>query len=303
VRQSNFSPYVLDANLAPRSRNHPILIVNTENDFAICVKESREAIEWYTKNDYQDLYWLKIKGLGHERTPDMAADFFARAAGVEPLKPPTVVMHRQVIDGNAAGLAMLAGAAPDLSQPVRTARANKTPALSPRPQPTPTPTRLNSARSEIVNSSPPTPHRAMSVSRATHPRAGSEGDGVHVTQVSAMHQQSPAGSKPATPPRAREVVDDPARNVTIRVSSAIGIEPLHLGFSVDCPPEWAANADVLWTVNGNAVCSGVNGQKTLAEPGVYELGVVIVTADGQEHRAKRSVRVLPRITETAARGK
>ncbi|MEW6253387.1 MAG: prolyl oligopeptidase family serine peptidase, partial [Planctomycetota bacterium] len=104
VRQSNFSATVLDSVTTAHSLYHPVMIVSTENDFVICKEESRDAIRWYESHGYRNLAWIYLKRLGHERTPDMAAAFFARVAGVTPSKPPAVLVGRQVIDGNASGL-------------------------------------------------------------------------------------------------------------------------------------------------------------------------------------------------------
>src|SRR5262249_22188288 len=109
ARQSNFSSSVLDPEMTSRSQDHPVLIVNTENDFAICVDESHKARGWYTPHGYQNLAWIVITSLGHERPPDLAADFFGHVSGVEPISPPKVLVQRQAIDGNESGIAFLSG--------------------------------------------------------------------------------------------------------------------------------------------------------------------------------------------------
>jgi pimeloyl-ACP methyl ester carboxylesterase len=103
VRQSNFSESILDAGIAARSCAHPILIVNTENDLAVCKRESTAAVDWYKKQGYRNVAWFRVKGLGHERTPEFAADFFARVAGASPDGPSAVLVRRQVIDGEPEG--------------------------------------------------------------------------------------------------------------------------------------------------------------------------------------------------------
>lgn len=106
VRQANFSPAVLDSNATDRSRDRPILIVNTENDVPLCVEESRDAIRWYEAHGYSRLAWLKIRRLAHERTPDLAAGFFARSASTR-ASIPVNMANRDALDGNATGLALL----------------------------------------------------------------------------------------------------------------------------------------------------------------------------------------------------
>ena len=108
---------------------------------------------------------------------------------------------------------------------------------------------------------------------------------------------SPSLARPATVRRTEAVPRrSPRRNpLKIRVSSAIGIEPLHLGFSAECPASWRESADFLWTLNGQPIGKGLNGQKTLASAGEHTLGVLVVTTEGQEYRASRTIRVLPRL--------
>ena len=103
VRQSNFSAAVLDGQRTPASRGHPVLIVNTQNDFAICRRESKRAVKWYRQNGYRSLSWVTLRALGHERTPDVAADFLARVAGVHPRRSSEVLARRQAIDGQLQG--------------------------------------------------------------------------------------------------------------------------------------------------------------------------------------------------------
>jgi len=84
--------------------------------------------------------------------------------------------------------------------------------------------------------------------------------------------------------------------VSIYVSSAIAIEPLHVGFRAVCPSDWTRTADFLWTLDSEPVCSGVNGHLTLSDPKEYTLGLLVVTAQGKEYRAYRKIRVLPRLS-------
>ena len=103
VRQSNFSGSILDSERTPQSLDHPILIVSTEYDFPICKRESNEAVEWYRQHTYRALSWLRLKALGHARTPEVAADFFACLAGVAPSRPSEVPARQPVLDGEIGG--------------------------------------------------------------------------------------------------------------------------------------------------------------------------------------------------------
>jgi poly(3-hydroxybutyrate) depolymerase len=272
VRQSNFSSQILDPYQVARSRNYPVLILTTQNDLGNVKQETKEAIQWYSQHGYTNLAWVEMKGLGHERTPDLAAAFFAQVAGVEPNRPPVVLVNRQAIAGNPRGIAVLAGRMGPLKGP-----QPASPALaSVAPLPSTTPARSAPAGNWPSYESPP-PLNVQSPPRVEQPapRAAS------VTQT------------PARAPEAPTIL--PRAPVTIRVSSAIGTEPLVLAFSADCPADWQRSADFLWTLNGDPICSGVNGQKTITEPGEHTLGLLVVTPNGQENRAYRLIRVLPSV--------
>lgn len=264
VRQSNFSPTILNPEITKRSVYHPVLILNTQNDFAICKRESKEAVQWYNTHGYKNKYWFIIKDRGHERTPDLAAEFFARVAGAEAESPPTVLVSRQAIDGNAEGIAFLSGKMSSFESP-------------------PAPRVVSRQRSRSRPQTPP---------RKTEATQQVRGPVAHADKNAAS-----GVTRAATPKRTSAV---PRRNfrrspLKIRVSSVIGIEPLHLGFSAECPASWRETADFLWTLNGQPIGKGLNGQKTLATAGEHTLGVLVVTARGEEHRATRTIRVLPRL--------
>lgn len=253
VRQSNFSEHVLDSSKTPRSLYAPILIVNTEHDVGICLSESRRAREWYAGHGFKNCGWVLVRGLGHERTPDVAASFFAQVAGVQPRTPSEALARRQVIDGNAEGLAALAGT-------VSRGVAKRQPALA-------------SAR----RSAGAEPRPDSGVDRATHELNG----GVR----SAGPQDGGRSAVRPTP--------GAAGPVGIRLTSAVGIEPLNLGFSADCPPDWLRSGTFLWSLNGDPLCTGSNGQKTLTRPGEYVLELLVLTSGGVEYRASRTIRVVP----------
>jgi len=270
VRQSNFSSSVLDESATSRSIHHPILIINTQNDFAICRKESAEAVKWYERHGYRNVAWVVLKNYGHERTPDTAASFFALVAGIEPKIPPAVLIKRQAVDGNAHGLAFLSG---KLAAPRRAEPPPQPTDIALRPSPQQTPARARPTGGPPAFAAAPPPRPAPEDLGPTTPK-----------RVAAI----PA--RPSLPQRSP---------LNIRVSSPIGIEPLALGFSAECPPDWQERADFLWTLDGEPIANGVNGHKTLAKPGEYTLGLLVVTAQGQEHRAARSIRVLPRLDSTS----
>lgn len=265
VRQSNFSGAVLDESMVPRELYHPILIVNTENDFAICKQESKEAVRWYEDRGFKNVYWVIVRGLGHERTPDVAAYFFARVTDTPATTPAKVLARRQAIDGNAAGLEFLAGGSKLVEAPAGYASRSG----------------ATNGRSSAKNRRTPRDEREARLLReASNQRA-----------ASAAAKRQPT----ARPVKRRGRPSQTASPLGIRVSSAVGIEPLHLGYSAECPADWYGSSDFLWSLDGEAISSGVNGQKTLAAPGEHELSLLVITDDGIEHRATRHIRVLPRL--------
>jgi len=268
ARQSNFSATVLDPASTARSVRHPVLILSSELDIPVCKQETRDAIRWYESHGYKKLAWVYLSRLGHERTPDMAADFFARISGVQPKWPPRVLFQRQALDGNASGLALLAGSLPR-SDEIAEGEVETATEATPRP-------------------GLPTPRRPVG-----QPAAADSGT------RTARAQTPPAG--PVTPKR-RGVSDSSsaaAVPIAISVSSTIGFAPLLLVFGAECPTEWYRSADFAWRLNGTLIGQGVNGQTTITEPGDYTLELC-VTADRREPQCvRRTIRVL-RGTETAA---
>ena len=262
VRQSNFSASVLDPDMAKKSIYHPVLILNTQNDFAICKRESKEAVQWYTTQGCKNMYWFIIKDKGHERTPDLAAEFFARITGTPASSPPAVLVSRQAIDGNEEGIAFLSGKLKDIQSPPASGY-----------------TSLSSTRMSPING------RVASGGNGAgpYPRPAKPKETLTVT-VPKMKSAVPIHTQQHNP-------------LKIRVSSAIGIQPLYLGFSAECPPSWRETADFLWSLDGQTIGKGLNGQKTLADAGEHTLSVVVVTSKGEEFRAERTIRVLPRLDD------
>lgn len=278
VRQSNFSSAVLDAEKTKRSTYHPILILNTENDLAVCRRESKEAVAWYESHGYKNMYWMVIRQKGHERTPDMAADFFARITQRPPRTPPTELVMRQAIDGNQRGMQLMSGRLASLESSPQVAvdapRQTDPNFAKTRPAPTRTGPALSRRPAE-----PPT-RRATATPARTPP---------------ASDTTFAASSGSPTPQRAPAIPAAAANRPSplgIRISSAVGVEPLHLDFSADCPASWYASTDFLWTLDGIPIASGLNGQKTITDPGEHVLALLAVTVDGFEYRASKNIRVI-----------
>jgi len=318
VRQSNFSAAVLDAEIARRSSGHPILILNTENDFGICVEESRQAREWYQARGYKNVAWAHIKSLGHERTPDLAADFFGQVCSIEPLTAPTVLTQRQAIAGNAEGLAFLTGrpatartspnlAAANPPKPSSGSAASPTAKRESGPRARPNPPTAT-AQKPPTQGRPAAPATMDPVAVRSPQNPGNKAPAASLASQSQMQNPQPQRTAPGTPPRlgdsGRSVQALPKRPpLGIRVSSAIAVEQLHLSYSAECPLDWYESASFLWTLDGKTLGTGINGEKTIIEPGEHTLGLLVVTSEGEEFRTSRNIRVLPRLSSASnARG-
>lgn len=317
ARQSNFSADVLDRNVSDQAKYAPVLIVNTQNDFAVCIDESKAGLNWYKSLGYHNVAWVQIKNLGHERTPDMAADFFGRSAGVQPSTPPAALAQRQAIDGNAEGLALLTGRSGDFARHEgELAAATEKPA-APR---APTRDKPSNSATPPRHTEPTVPANYETAIRNANSSTAS-GDGAepppvpeYLVEARARGARSgaPTVSKPnakatelagVTPERSG-VQPTPARPrrapVNIGVSSRVGVEPLLLGYWADCPSDWRSTAHFEWLINGESAGAGVQGQRTLAKAGEYELALIVTTTDGQQYRVSRKVDVLPQVGTVSA---
>lgn len=353
ARQGNFSSKVLDPGLVSRSQHVPIMVVYTENDMGICKEESQQAVQWYEAHGYSNFGWVKLKNLGHVRTPDLAAEFFGRTAGVSPTRPPAVLRNRQALAGNAKGMQFMGGGPQPVIPPVASAAPrpvpaadvvpvrnapSNSPAQPPAPvaarqglpdyqnvrgvqpeQPAPARDRVVLANRESRNWQPAAPvtppdarlrpaPRNDDVERERRERRSRErifGEwplDESTRPIMASSDSRGTGPSRQTPPRTagaaledsehRRYDQDSAQPVAIRVSSAIGIEPLSLGYWADCPRDWQRSAEFLWTLDGKPIGSGINGQQTLADAGDHTLGLTVTLRDGQQFRTSRRIRVL-----------
>jgi hypothetical protein len=299
----------MSSSLAPRSRTRPILIINTQNDFKICREESRSAVSWYQRNGYANTGWIYIKNLGHERTPDLAAAFFAKTAGLRPNQPSRVLASRQAIDGNAAGLEILrSSAAPTPragSRSADTTLCHAPPAPKTANAGTANSNQAQSSRSrQYVASRPPRLASTDSQSTTAATRRPVTQPPRDPAPPRRITPQYTAATRSVPQPKPEPVVSVSQtsgtprlrRNpVSIRLSSAIGIEPLHLAYTAVCPSDWYRSARFEWTLDGQPISNSVNGHRTIGTPGEYRLGLRVIQPSGDEYRATRSLRVLPEI--------
>jgi len=277
VRQSNFSSYILEPRQIPKYPRYPrtpIAIFFGQNDFAICRRESREAIVWYRERGFEQVEAFSVEGLGHERTPETAANFFARVCQLQPLDK---ALAQRTLARVRTQPVVLASAEP---------MPNSTPAtrLPARPrsdQPTAR-TQTNAPTSVL----PDARRTAQPVVKAQ------DVPGKARPQAPAIPPppSRPPGNQPKAPP-------PPTKNqseISIVLSSPGGVAPFYLHFSVQIPQRLREGADCLWLHNGEPVCTGTEGRKILRTPGQHRIEVLVTTADRREFRARQTVIVQPK---------
>jgi hypothetical protein len=321
VRQSNFSADILDPKQVDQYRDHKVAVFYTENDFAICQRESQEAALWYSKLGF-NLTFREFGEKGHERTPSLAAAFFASDCGAEAKSPPTELAQLQVRDvpvldrtnGRVAGVT----AASDGVD--RSTAQGPQPKLNPAPQPIapsqtqskqtpPQQTVLASSSSgynlysesasgtRTPTASPP-PAERKPANEVLFPRPIESANPIRTrpakpATAAPSAPVNPAPRRAEPPPSIPTEISNPVR---VRLSSTIGIAPLLVSYSAAVPNRFKEHAYFLWTDNGEPMSNGLNGQKFFTEPGEHEIEVLVTTRDGQEFRAASSVTVLERIS-------
>jgi len=256
-RQSNFSSDILDDAQVPKYRDVKVGIFYTENDFAICRRESQEGAQWYASRGF-DVTFAVFRDLGHARRPSVAADFFARQIGAVAKTPPIELARMQVTrvplpglngNGKKTGASRVSTAANGKVINAAQLTGTESPPSAPHPE---------AARRGPTGSNRPSPQPAVS------------------------------GSISSRVPAA----DNPLR---LRVSSPIGLAPHALSFSALVPDDVARGATFLWTDNGVPIASGINGQTSMAEPGEHILEVVMTTRDGKTYSARKAINVIERL--------
>ncbi len=260
-RQSNFSASVLDPSKVDLYRSNKVGIFYTENDLAICRRESQAAASWYSKHGF-DVTFAVFKDLGHQRRPGPAAAFFAQTCGAKAKSPPTELAMMQVkqvpLPHVAAAEAMRnvgSAASGDVAEAGRReSTTTEAASASPRDEGLPKSPAADESR-KLVGNKP--------VSR-------------------------PSSSR--TKPPGRGAQDDDA--IQLRVNATIGIAPHLVTYSAIVPSGLRRGSYFLWTCNSEPISNGINGQKYLARPGKYELRVLMIAADSKEYEAKKTITVL-----------
>lgn len=293
VKQANFSEEILDPGQVPRYRDRKVGIFYTQNDFKICREESKAAAKWYHRHGF-DVTFAVFQDLGHERTPSLAASFFAPTCGATPKTPPVELARLKVFElppQEAASVAaeQVAQAARS-SRPVPAPRSGDRVATAPAPSP---------RRSEPA--AEPQGRLASNGGRNIYGRPQPAKRPLPQRAAPVETRPQPTRTRPSvTPQRLRHPGDLPpvasTSPVGVRLSSTIGISPLLVSYSV-APMPRGLKGDVyfLWTDNGEPMSNARNGQKLLTKPGTHRIEVLVATGDGREYRAHADVTVLERI--------
>jgi hypothetical protein len=106
TRQSNFNEEIMDPKRFTQYRDMPIGLYYTTNDFGVCKRDTLRAIAWYKRLDAERLESGEVQAFGHERTPEVAADFFARVCGAKPKTPPQKLARIRIDEVPREALAM-----------------------------------------------------------------------------------------------------------------------------------------------------------------------------------------------------
>jgi hypothetical protein len=275
VRQSNFSSPILDPRQIPKYPRYPdtpIGIFFGQNDFAICRRESREAIVWYRERGFEQVEAFSVEGLGHERTPETAANFFARVCELQPVD-------------KALAQRTLARVR---TQPVVLASAEPVPNATPAARP---PARRPSDRSTgKTQTNVPKPASVLPETRRSVQPAVKSQDVSAKARPTPPPPSPPAGDQPKAPPPPTKKQSE----ISIVLSSPGGVAPFYLHFSVQIPQRLRDGADCLWLHNGEPICTGTEGRKILRTPGQHRIEALVTTADRREFRTRRTVIVQPK---------
>jgi len=255
VRQSNFSASILKPGQIYKYRDTPIAIFFGQNDFAICRTESREAVAWYRAHGF-NVEAFSVEGLGHERTPETAANYFAR------------VCKRQPLDRALAQQAL----ARVRIQPVMTATTTSTRA--------PGGSAAELHGTALVPSSGP-----LALAHAGQIPGGRQTGPYRAPRV--------RSGRSAT--AMRDAMPQTSSGIKIALSSPGGVAPVYLRFRLESSERLPAGADCLWLHNGEPICSGLAGTKILRTPGQHRIEALVTNPSGRQFRARRTVIVQPKM--------
>jgi len=314
VRGSNFSEEMLNPTQVPKYRDMKVGIFFGENDFKVCRKESVRAVEWYKRRRF-DVVARKVKGLGHQRTPQTAAMLFASTVGIKPKTPPKLsqMVMMDVTD--------------DLTKHIRPRPANRR--LPPQRG-----SRYGSGRTSPRDSSGYKPTEIIKnpkpivppAKRTTRKNPTQVTPKRPISRTSSTIYQSP--SKPSTPKRPilqpytmyyppaqrsmmrksdnfipiRERIMPTAIPARIRLNgSKEGQVPMMVSMSVEMPPKLFEGASILWTDNNKPISTNTfNASSILRRPGKHVIQAHIITADDRQIVLSETIKVTAKPTSQPA---
>ncbi len=295
VRQSNFSAEMLDPRQVPKYRDMKVGIFFGEHDFAICREESTEAVAWYRQHRF-DVTAKYVSGLGHERTPQTAAAYFAEVIGVEPRTPPplgSLVMHDVMPEGPASSAPPKLARIPEARSPARA------PVAAERTQP-------RSGTNAIFPATRPAGEPAHATELAmAKPRAAAPVPPPPVLNSGPPPQKYAPTYKPVppaprrTPPRSvplRSSNSAETSTAEVRLSTTVGVTPLWISYRVELPESIRKGCSVLWTDNGKPISTALSGYAVMRDVGEHRLEALVITPDDRELRVGETVTVLPKLT-------
>jgi len=202
TRQSNFAEEIMNPKRLAEYRGMPIGLYYTTNDFGVCKRDTLRAIAWYKQMGAANLEGGQVQAFGHERTPEVAADFFARACGAVPKTPPQKLARIRIEEAPPEALAMAAPTKRPPLRPVpRQRRSEMTnysdSSLPAKPQRS-TRTKPKDSSSAVLFDSPPRAKTSPPPASRSETRSGTRSDTRSGPASSA--RKTPAPQKPATTP-------------------------------------------------------------------------------------------------------
>lgn len=283
VRNSNFSPDLLDPKQLPKYQDMKVAIFFGQNDFKVCRDESLAAAAYYAQHGF-DVTARFVEGLGHERIPQVASVFFAAQIGIEPKSPPPLgelVMHQVSPSG-----------APDRTTSVpRPALAAATAAR--------TGSNAIFGEPDAVATGPLAPAALRPTEAPTVAHDPGNAPVVHATRYRPV-PRTPDPTPPRTVPTRTPTRSPDDAAVQVRVSTTVGVAPLWISYRVELPEKYSKGSSVLWTDNGRAVSTATSGYIVLHDPGDHRLEVLVITPDDREIRRSEIITVLQKLTTRPA---
>jgi len=301
VRGSNFSAEMLDPLQIPQYRDMNIGIFFGENDFKDCRVQSMEAVNWYRQRNF-DVVAREVKGLGHERRPQVAASFFASTIGAVPKTPPELgqMVMRDVIPEDSRVRLSSRTKRPPISNYelqsnpslAQNSQTNNNTIYNPSP-PVPAyqttsqrPTQVTPKHS--VNRTPPT-YRSTPNQSVTPKRPARQ-------PYVSIHRPAPRIKKrdPGVLVPKREYKEPPAIPAQIHSEGEkVGNAPLSVHLSIQIPQKLREGASILWTANDRPFGKGsFQANRILKKPGEYVIEAHITTADDQKIHLRETFNVL-----------